>query len=184
MSCFLDLDGVLTDFVGGVLAYFDVKDFVVDHWNFDKTLSAKLGLSLDDFWSHFDQSFWESLAWTADGRQILAACEECFGEEVYLLTSPCRTEGCAEGKMNWVKRHLSHYQRKLFIGSSKQAFAAPGKLLVDDSDANIAKFAAAGGQTLLVPRPWNALRDLQQQTVSYIREKLPCATKSNPCPRR
>jgi 5'(3')-deoxyribonucleotidase len=175
MTCFLDLDGVLVDFVKGALDYWDAEDFVVDHWDFDKTLSAKLKINVEYFWGCLDQGFWEALEWTPDGKDILAACEEKYGGEVYLLTSPCATEGCAEGKTNWVKRNLPQYQRKLFIGSAKHAFASPDKTLVDDSDTNVKKFSQAGGKTVLVPRAWNEMRHLKDSAASCVKERLKCA---------
>jgi 5'(3')-deoxyribonucleotidase len=172
MICFLDLDGVLVNFVQGVLDYFSVDDFIVDHWRFDITLAAKLNISVAYFWSCFNQRFWESLKWMPDGKAILAACEERFGSEVYLLSSPCATEGCAEGKTNWVKRHLPQYSRKLFIGSAKLALASDCKVLVDDSDDNVTKFVVAGGKAILVARPWNTKAHLMHATVEDLTAKL------------
>ena len=37
----------------------------------------------------------------------------------------------------------------------KSALAGPRKILVDDSPSTIEAFAAAGGQAIMVPQPWN-----------------------------
>jgi hypothetical protein len=172
MICFLDMDGVLVDFVAGVLKHYGLPPAtVVDTWNFDLELCQKFALSRDAFWQAFGQDFWEGLDWTADGRHLLTCAEVCFGpENVFLLSSPCRTHGCLEGKNRWVARHLPDYQRRLFLGSAKHAFASASKVLVDDSDDNVARFRAAGGHAVLVPRPWNQRRDYD--TVEYVKRSL------------
>ena len=41
------------------------------------------------------------------------------------------------------------------LAGSKAQLARPDTLLIDDKDENIAEFVAAGGQGILVNRPWN-----------------------------
>lgn len=97
-------------------------------------------------------------AWPPKGHRValLAACEALVGRErIGLLTSPCDTAGCVDGKRAWVAKHLPEYRRRLFVGSAKELFAGPTKILVDDHEPNAIKFVRAGGHALVPPRPWN-----------------------------
>ncbi len=154
--CLLDLDGVLVDFVGGALSLHGkhVPPSEV-RWDF----LTQIGLEPADFWRPLGRSFWAGLPWTAEGRELLDVVEDVFGpENVCLLTSPCATPGCCEGKLDWVARELPAYRRRVLVGACKHLVAGPGKLLLDDHDANVEAFREAGGSAILVPRPWNDRR--------------------------
>lgn len=156
---FLDMDGVLCDFVGASLC----------HWRrFHKTLirdvrwgniEATYGVSEAAFWLNCDATFWRYLPWTREGKALLDGIEALVGRDnVALLSSPCNTPGCCDGKRDWVRREMPAYASRLLLTSAKHFAASPGALLIDDHDANVAAFVAAGGSAVLVPRPWNAGR--------------------------
>ncbi len=159
MVCFLDLDGCLVDFVGGALRLHG-KSLPPSEVRWD--FLSQIGFSgIDDpaFWERMGRPYWAGLDWTAEGRALLAGLEGLFGaDRVALMTSPCMTDGCADGKLDWVAREMPAYRRRVFLGSAKHMAAGPGKLLVDDHDANAERFRAHGGAALLVPRPWNERR--------------------------
>lgn len=151
--CYLDLDGCLVDFVGGALATHGKRLEPGEvRWDFH----TQMGLTAEQFWAPFGHGFWAGLGWCADGHLILHTCERLFGpENVVLLTSPCDTPGCLDGKLAWVRRELPDYCRRFLIGPPKHLAAAPGKVLVDDHDANVDRFVEHCGQGVLIPRPWN-----------------------------
>lgn len=152
---FFDLDGVLADFVSGALRHHNRTDVspasVV--WGIEK----QLGLDPAAFWAPLSFEFWANLEPYADGMELLRAAEGLVGSgNIGLLTSPCDTEGCVEGKRAWVKRHLPAYSRRLMVGPAKELFAGPTKILVDDHDVNCDKFVLSGGRAVQPPRPWNS----------------------------
>ena len=159
MQCFLDLDGVLVDFVGGALKLhgrpdFPRKDII---WDFNE----QLNLSPQAFWRNMGFDFWHGLLWTTEGRAILQIAKHYFGDaNIAILTSPSKTPGCLDGKLSWIKNNIPEFSRQFFIGPAKHLLASPGKLLIDDCDNNTEKFEDCGGKVLLVPRPWNKLRHL------------------------
>lgn len=157
--CYLDLDGVLVDFVGGALRRHGrgLEPSEV-RWGFPSQIGFG-GVDDPAFWAPLGRAFWAGLDWTHEGKGLLAAVESLFGDRVALMTSPCETEGCVEGKRDWVRRHLPGYQRRTFVGGAKHLAAGPGKLLIDDREENVDAFAAEGGHALLVPRPWNRHRE-------------------------
>lgn len=153
--CYLDMDGVLTDFARGALAIHQATlPFREIGWGFP----AQIGFSgVDDprFWEPLGFDFWAGLEWTHEGKLLLSHIENLFGDDVVLMTSPCDTPGSVEGKVAWIRRELPRYARRFFVGPPKHLAAGPGKLLVDDYEGNVEKFAQHGGSTVLVPRPWN-----------------------------
>ena len=129
-----------------------------------------MGLTESDFWAGLGKSFWETLHWTQDGQGILDAVLYKFHpDDVMLCSSPCRTKGCKEGKVIWVERHLPGF-RHLILSNRKEIYSAPGRLLIDDSDANVDKWVAAGGAACLLPRPWN--RNHSDRPLAYLKSFL------------
>lgn len=62
-TCFCDMDGVITDFVGGVERRFNTSvDFTNNRGNDD--IPAILGIDKSDFYSKVaDAEFWAELEW-------------------------------------------------------------------------------------------------------------------------
>lgn len=161
-TIFLDMDGVLVDFAGGALQAHNKE---LDYENISWGFYEQVGLTEAEFWKPLGYDFWRTLSWTMEGKLLLTALEQLVGEEnVILLTSPCETPGCIDGKMAWIKREMPSYTRRFLIGPPKYALAAPGKVLVDDYPGNINKYVKAGGHGVLVPRPWNDLNNLAHKT--------------------
>ncbi len=157
---FFDVDGVLADFVSGALsAHGKELEISTVRWGFPEQIGFT-GVNDPAFWSPLGGDFWAGLRPYADGFALLRAAERLVGaDRVALLTSPCDTAGCVDGKRAWVAKHLPDYRRRLFVGGAKHLFAAADKVLVDDHDANVDAFAGAGGWCVQPPRPWNRLGD-------------------------
>lgn len=172
MKCFLDLDGVLVNFVGGACRHHRVATPYTRPESLGEWDCVKL-LGMDDgqFWRGLGFDFWRLLDWMPDGRDILAVVENTFGmDNVCLLTSPSDNHGSVEGKRAWVKFHTPSYFRRLIVGSAKEFMAGPDRILIDDSPVNVGKFTASGGTALLVPRPWNHRHELE--AVATVRDEL------------
>jgi hypothetical protein len=151
-KCLLDLDGVLVDFVSGVFALrgLDINgsqdgirwDFIEDHE-----------------WGLMGRSFFAGLRPTPFAFEIINAVETAFGSDnVCILTSPVKTPGCYEGKLDWIRRYLPRFERRILVGAAKEFCANPNSVLVDDYDVNIDKFRRNGGTGILIPQPWNERR--------------------------
>lgn len=156
--CYLDMDGVLVDFVKGALAAHDRTLPPAEVlWDFPSQIGFKGNEA--SFWAPLGHAFWYNLDWTGEGVELLDGLEDLFGDRVVLMTSPCATPGAVEGKVDWIRRRLPRYSRQFFVGPAKHLAAGPGKILVDDHDGNVTEFRACGGAAVLVPRPWNSLRE-------------------------
>jgi 5'(3')-deoxyribonucleotidase len=162
-TCYLDMDGVLTDFTKAALALHGRSipyDEIV--WDFNE----QLGIPAKQFWAPMGFEFWANLDWTAEGKDILRYVERYFGDRVVIMTSPIPNLGCAEGKLEWLRRELPSYARKFALCPVKHLTAGPGKVLIDDSDDNLYKFRVHGGKGILVPRPWNAGKTFDLKTLA------------------
>lgn len=156
-TCFLDMDGVLVDFIGGVLRAFNIKDNPYDDiTNYGKKIINALNISSKKFYNALDYNFWKDLNWTKEGKNILELIEKYFGKSnICLLTAPTRNIGCIPGKLKWVEENLPEYKNQILIGKAKYFCAAPNKILIDDNRENIQDFINYGGNGILVDRPWD-----------------------------
>lgn len=166
---YLDMDGVLVNFVRGALDHLgsgaEMNDIT---WDFPKDVFGYSDAYDPTFWAHFaTEEFWANLDWTPEGQSLLKGVEEMVGQEnIGLLTTPMDIAGCIEGKKQWVKKHLPKYQKQLIVTPAKYLLSGLGKLLVDDHDPNLHKFTRtpqghpSGGRAVLVPRPWNSGKHL------------------------
>lgn len=163
----LDIDGVLADFVAGVAKLHGEDPGSVCTWNFFE----QWGLTASDFWTPLGREFWASLPLTSESMRVLEMCEAAVGKQnVALLTSPCETDGCLEGKRDWVQKCFPDYRHRLLIGAAKEFCASPSSLLIDDHDKNCEAFIAAGGVACVFPRPWNRDAALSHDPVGAIKK--------------
>ena len=163
--CFLDLDGVLVDFVGGALKLHGKE---LPHHETSWDFMAQLGIGPEAFWSPMGEDFWANLEPTPEMPHIVELVESHFNRDVYLCTSPCQTPGCTTGKARWVEKHLPNYRRKLILLGGKDLFAGPNRVLIDDHDKNVEAWRLAGGMAVLVPRPWNLHRNSQVRVIDHL----------------
>jgi len=176
---FLDLDDVLNQFTMQALAhvgcYVNTESFddFKPEWGFDiikaanalhpcagRTLcptSYGLPFTLASFWSRFNRDDWANLPKSDEFDFLLDSCERLVGREnICILTTPILDPDCAAGKVEWIYKYCPKWlHRQYLIGPMKHMCARPDALLIDDSDKNVDKFRAEGGQAILVPRPWN-----------------------------
>lgn len=159
LKVFVDLDGLLVDFVSAICKAHGVANPYypgsphLGNWDMEDVL----GLTPEEFWAPANSfEFWDRLEFMPDGPEILATIEGSFGQEnICILTSPCQAVQCSAAKHAWITRRLPQYKRRFFLGTAKHFFAAPHHLLIDDYDKNVDTFAEEGGMAILFPRPWN-----------------------------
>jgi 5'(3')-deoxyribonucleotidase len=174
MKVFLDLDGVLVDFDGGMQRVHNRK---IEHDGLGQRpykIESVWGITEEEFWEPTrTAAFWSELNWTADGREILTEIEELIGKKnIAILTSPTLDPNCVAGKIQWVIDNIPEYRPRTFVGSRKEMLAHPGVVLIDDTDYKLDRFVKAGGQGILVPRPWNRNWSIEEAPVYYISRLL------------
>jgi 5'(3')-deoxyribonucleotidase len=158
----LDMDGVLVDFLGGACQLHGKTYDGHPHdpagqteqkpWNIEPLFE----MTAPELWNPMGRDFWfdlEPLPWC---HEVVATLTAKFGEDnICLLTSPIRTDGCIDGKMDWIRKHLPQFRRQFLVGPAKQFAASPRHCLVDDHTKNVEAFKDAGGHTFLFPAPYN-----------------------------
>lgn len=183
-TVWLDLDGVLVDFIGGLHRALDIP-YDINHYPYKKGEWNMLTdiKGLDDVPVTFEQcndictkSFWENLEWMHDGHDILRAVTYKFAPiNIQILTTCMPNSETKSGKIEWLERHLPMYLDRAIIldaGVGKTSYAHSNALLIDDRDKNIDDFVAAGGQGLLVPRPWNRVHFCADKTLEVVEKFL------------
>lgn len=156
---FLDMDGVLTDFVSKVLQVHEAES-AMNRWPAGEwSVHKVIGISRKQFWDKLDEigeEFWAGL----DPYPWMAKLLELLGKfaPVTILSSPSQDPSCAAGKMRWLDKHLANGKpfRDFIITQQKHLLAGPKRVLIDDSDKNARRFNEHCGQAIVFPQQWNA----------------------------
>lgn len=156
---YLDVDGVLADFHKGVHNAFNKLYDYLSAYRYDFWEDWEEPTSRDDVNSICNKKFWENLEWMHDGHDILREVVKYFKpKQVYILTAPMPNEESYAGKQAWIKENLPEYcEQTIITRTPKYLLAKSETLLIDDKDSNVEEFVTAGGDAILVPRPWNKL---------------------------
>ena len=161
----LDIDGVLADFVShaGTLLGYDTA--VVTTWDY----YPLIGKTEDEFWRAIDgagSDFWANMPAFPWFHELVGLCER--HAPTILLSSPSRCPSSTHGKLRWIQSQFGSGFRKYLLGPAKEFCAAPGVVLIDDSDANCEKFEKHDGEAILFPQPWNENRILTADRIDYV----------------
>lgn len=167
---YLDMDGVLVDFIGHVFRLFGVDDSKekgedpreqVRGWDgITEGLSRSLGRNItgEELWGKIadeGMEFWASIPWCPWGKELLEICKEVA--PVVIMTTPTREPLSAAGKAAWIYKNVAD-GGMYALSPCKHLMAHSGALLIDDSDSNADNFARAGGMAYLFPQTWNGAR--------------------------
>jgi 5'(3')-deoxyribonucleotidase len=151
---FLDMDGVLADFVGSSCRIHGRDIDTADCWDYFQNWN----MSENDFWQPINEAgrgFWadlEPFPWMQELVSLVKDVEPNF----QVLTKPSNHPECTAGKMDWLHRHFGKRFRNYIFAPNKNLLASRGRLLIDDSDSNVSGFIEYGGAAYLLPQPWNS----------------------------
>lgn len=177
MKCLLDMDGVITDFIGAINKVHRKENPFDDPKNRGVYAVEKLWkMTAKEFWKPADSmEFWEGLEKTPEADWIVDIVIGRFGlNNVAILTAPSLFDGCMAAKKRWMERHYPLLAKRIIFCAAgvKEFLAGPNKVLVDDRDSNIIEFQKAGGVGVLVPRPWNVRHEHSGEVVKILKEEL------------
>lgn len=157
---YLDVDGVLADFIGQCERYFDrrLEDGKRADWYFYRAW----GMTDASFWKeveNFGFSFWAEMPVLESGRAMLKVLNS-FGRQidVCLLTAVAPIPSAMAGRMSWVRRNFPQFVQRMIVCPTKlkTRLAAPGRVLIDDCQDTVENWKLLGGKALLWPGPANA----------------------------
>lgn len=173
--CFLDMDGVLVDFVGGASKVHNretpyTTEESLGVWE----IETLWGISSREFWEPLEyQGFWENLEKTPEADEIVEVVCDKFGvENIAILTALSRSVFCVGEKCKWIKKHYPQFRKSMIFTKAKQFLAGSNRFLIDDKDTNISSFNQAGGWGITVPRLWNAWHDRANLVIPTLQNRL------------
>ncbi len=82
-------------------------------------------------------------------------------------------------KIVWLRQRFGPEFKSFLLGSQKYFCAAPGHVLIDDSDKNCKAFEKWGGKAILFPQYWNSRHKLWPNAVDVVLEELHALHISN-----
>ncbi len=169
MKVFLDMDGVLVDFVGGLHRALGMDYSHVaypypraKYEMFGEVCSRSGGnISMDQLLATCDPAeFWANLQWNTTGREIASAISSVVPwDDVVICTKPMPRPEAWAGKIQWLNKHLPQAKNITIMSAPKHLFAKPGHILIDDKDSNVESFREHGGSGFLIPQPWNSAHE-------------------------
>jgi len=166
---YLDMDGVLIDFVGGALKVHNLTDrniFIKDYFG---------GMGREKFWSAINKAgvdFWANLEKTPEADELVKVLEFDYGREnILIVTAPTESvvEACVAGKKISMKKHFPHLANQMVFIDNKSLIAHGNAILIDDNETQTDAFVREGGNAVLVPRPWNSAHTSEDENlVRYV----------------
>lgn len=166
MIIYLDLDGVIINWVEGVCDWFKIpyEPEKVTHCD---SLQELTNTPSKEFWEKIKTpDFWENLKPYQHSNSFIKQLQQLG--TVILMSSPAY--GCAGYRQNWIQKYLPDlfYKGHYILTPTKWACAHSGTILIDDNDKNCQEFSKFG-YIIMYPQPWNIHRKLFSN--DEIREK-------------
>lgn len=167
-AIFIDMDGVLCNFVKSVAHAFNrsgveydamLRDWPKGEWSVHKALALEEESEVWDVIDRVGAPFWGSLEAYPWARSLWDVCRSIA--PTYIASSPSRDQDSAKGKVAWIKSWLGSDFRDYIITPRKHLLAGDreGRVLIDDFDVNVKRWAEEGGHPILFPQPWNSSND-------------------------
>ena len=164
---YIDMDGVLADFFGGV-----EKLYGVQHWK-DLSKDNKLDLKQEVINRITGTDFFATLPEFPGADQLITMVKKFTGSSFSILTSPLRGdhEVSSKYKKLWIEQHIENPAQTIITGR-KESYAtdkASGtpNILIDDRPVNIERWQGAGGYGILYQANRDPLSKVQQALDNY-----------------
>lgn len=179
MKLFLDMDGVLVDFVRGYEERVGVPIATMNKMYDDNVYPDR-----DHVWKKTRcGTFWRNLPKTQEFEQIIDAAFKYWHEDdVNVLTAPVRCDDtCPTQKAGWIQDHtpIKSENFNAVHRSRKKEFAlTDGKpnVLIDDYEKNIAEWVEAGGIGIVHYDINKTLKQIEQIVGEYNAKRFLCKT--------
>lgn len=181
----LDMDGVISDFIGGLIKLFGLPgdylqatfgDAIVP-WSLDEIFP---GRSKRDIMSLCDEEFWSSLEPYPWATELVKGCIDLVGpKNVMFCSCPGHYDQrmfypTVVGKIRWLGKVFPDYDCDICFSCQKHILATPNSILVDDSPLQCDLFSRYGGCGILFPQLWNERRPiyLSGRQLDYVLSEI------------
>jgi len=164
---YIDMDGVLADFFGGV-----EKMYGVQHWKELSTDKTK-DLRQEVINRITGTDFFATLPEFPTADQLIAMVKKFTGSSFSILTSPLRGdhEVSSKYKKIWIEQHIEKPEQTIITGRkesyAKDKASGTPNILIDDRPVNIERWQGAGGYGILYQANRDSLTKVQQALDQY-----------------
>jgi len=162
---YLDMDGVIADFSGGV-----EKLYGVSHWK-QLTSDKSKDLRQDVIDRITGTNFFETLPKFPSADPLIAMIKKFTGGKFSILTSPLRGDhdNSAKWKKVWINQNIEQPDETIVSGRKEKYATTKGtaNILVDDRPINIQKWQDKGGYGILYQANKNSLSTIEQALKNY-----------------
>ena len=165
MKIYLDMDGVLADFFGGL-----EKHFNVDHWKqIPKTEESIMGLKGTDFFNQLEPY--------NSANELVNFVINLTGDSGWgICSSPLRgdRDNSAYWKRVWLTKHfmMPSVENLIFTGRKEQfstdRFDGKPNVLIDDKPDNVSRWIAKGGVGIRYQANEDSLVNLKQKLIKVV----------------
>ena len=166
-TVYLDMDGVLADFFGGI-----EKLYGVQHWK-ELTSDRTKDLKTEVIKKITGTNFFETLPKFNTADQLIKIVTDFTGGVYSINTSPLRgdNKNSAYYKKIWIGKHLPKPQ-EIIVTGRKESYAkdkgtGTPNILIDDRPVNIQKWQAAGGYGILYQANRDSLDKVKKGLEGY-----------------
>lgn len=158
-TLFLDMDGVLADFIGGLVKHYGVKETkerMVPHGEVEEYVGRTWDNVKDTL--RYTHDFFRNLPLMPYAKDLLHEVRQMEEEGlweggVFIATHAVRGDpGCRDAKYAWLLHHAGEYFAErmiVFSGEAdKKLLAGPDRVLVDDYAVNVVNWKERGGDAI------------------------------------
>ena len=164
---YIDMDGVLADFFGGV-----EKLYGVSHWK-ELTSDKTKDLKQEVINKITGTDFFATLPKFPYADQLIAMVKKFTGGTFSILTSPLRGdhEVSSKYKKLWINQHIENPDQTIITGRkesyAKDKASGTPNILIDDRPINIQRWQGAGGYGILYQANKDTISKVQQALETY-----------------
>lgn len=164
-TVYLDMDGVIADFFGGV-----EKLYGVSHWK-QLTSDKTKDLRQDVIDRITGTNFFETLPKFPSADTLINMIKKYTGGRFTILTSPLRGDhdNSARWKKSWINQNIEKPNETIISGRKEKYAVTNGRanILVDDRPVNIKNWQDNGGHGILYQANKDPLSKIEQGLKSY-----------------
>ncbi len=143
---FLDLDGVMADFIKGVQKL--IPNYTEDQYENDPQYQKKMWAAINEY-SNSGGELWGDLDLMPDAMVLWDYLSKYGNLEILTATGDPKY-GAGAQKRKWVPKHLGGVKINLVRKSKEKAqYAKPNHILIDDMSKSIDPWVQAGGIGIL-----------------------------------
>ncbi|MBT5018901.1 hypothetical protein OAF98_01380 [Planctomicrobium sp.] len=171
---FLDMDGVLFDFVAAFGKVLNIPDIEERLTPGVRNIAPQIGMTKDEMWEKISlhgSSFWQEMPEYPWFHELVDLVED-YSSEWYILSSPARSSDSLKGKLESLKRMFGERFRRYILTPNKRLLAGRNRILIDDYERHCEEFENNGGKAILFPRQWNSHHGMANDPMNYTKTTL------------